>query len=259
MNRRETLMYPDEYRVMFEVEDDYWWYRGLRALLERLLAQYGPGDASHGVILDVGCGTGANLKLMQSYGDAFGVDPSEQAIAFCRARGISQGRVFLASATDLPFPDSQFDLAVSFDVICNLPDDAAAFSEIARVLKPRAPFIVGLPAYQWLWSLHDVAVGHRRRYDARELRKKLSATGFDIERITYANALLMPLIAAVRLVSRRATNGREVHSDLTPLPRIVNAPLSMLFNAEMRAVSRVNLPWGLSVISIARKRQAREQ
>jgi SAM-dependent methyltransferase len=259
MNRQETLMYPDEYRVMFEIEDDYWWYRGLRALLERLLARYAPTDSLRGVMLDVGCGTGANLKLMQSYGNAFGVDASEQAIAFCRARGIPADRAFLASATDLPFPDSQFDLAVSFDVICNLPDDAAAFSEIARVLKPGAPFIVGLPAYQWLWSLHDVAVGHRRRYDAREVRKKISGAGFGVERITYANALLMPVIAAVRLMSRRATNGREVHSDLTPLPRIVNAPLSMLFSTEMRAVSRVNLPWGLSVIAIARKRQARHR
>ncbi len=251
------LMYPDEYRVMFEIEDDYWWYRGLRVLLKGLLAQYGPADPSGAMILDVGCGTGANLQVLRGYGYAIGVDISEQAIAFCRARGIPDSQAFLASADELPFPNSKFDLAVSFDVICNFADDAPAFSEIARVLKPSAPFIVGLPAYQWLWSVHDVAVGHQRRYDSRQLRRKISAAGFEIERVTYANVLLMPLIAAVRLMSRRVKgNGHAVHSDLVPLPRIINASLAALFSSEMRAVSRVNLPYGLSVIAIARKRRS---
>src|SRR5439155_25861317 len=155
------------------------------------------------MLLDVGCGTGANLQVLQGYGHAIGVDISEQAIAFCRARGIPENQAFLASADELPFPNSKFDLAVSFDVICNFADDAPAFREIARVLRPGAPFIVGLPAYQWLWSVHDVAVGHQRRYDSREVRRKMSAAGFEIERVTYANVLLMPLIAAVRLMSRR--------------------------------------------------------
>src|SRR2546430_11297777 len=98
MSRETMLMYPDEYRVMFQIEDDYWWYRGLRVLLKNLLAQYLPGNISRPMILDVGCGTGANLKLLQSYGNAFGVDISEQAIGFCRTRGIPQSRTFLASA-----------------------------------------------------------------------------------------------------------------------------------------------------------------
>jgi SAM-dependent methyltransferase len=251
MSRQTMLMYPDEYRVMFEIEDDYWWYRGLRELIKNLLAQYAPPGSSHPRILDVGCGTGANLKLLQSYGNAIGVDISEQAIGFCRARGIPENQMFLASAMDLPFPESRFDLAVSFEVLCNLQDDVAALREVARVLKPGAPFIVGLPAYQWLWSTHDVAVGHQRRYDARELRKKLSAAGFEIERVTYANAMLFPLIAAVRLLNRQA---KEVHSDLVPLPRMINALLTILFVAEMRTVSRLNLPFGVTLISVARKR-----
>src|SRR5436309_7205316 len=217
MNREAMLMYPDEYRVMFEFEDDYWWYRGLRVLLKRLLAQYGPADQASAMILDVGCGTGGNLRVLQSYGHAIGVDISEQAIAFCRARGIPENQAFLASADELPFANSKFDLAVSFDVICNFADDAPAFSEIARVLKPGAPFIVGLPAYQWLWSVHDVAVGHKRRYNAYDLRQKLSAAGFEMERLSYANTLLLPPIAAVRLLGRRSKgNEQKAHSDLVP-------------------------------------------
>jgi len=246
------LMYPDEYRVMFEIEGDYWWYRGRRELIKNLLARYAPASSSHLRILDVGCGTGANLKLLQSYGHAIGVDISDQAIGFCRARGIPQNRMFLASAMHLPFPDSQFDLAMSFEVLCNVEDDQLALREIARVLKPRARFIVALPAHQWLWSMHDVAVGTTRRYDAQEVRKKLSAAGFEIERVTYANTMLFPLIAAVRLLSRREK--QKVHSDLVPLPRFINTFLTALFVAEMRAVSRVNLPFGVTLIAVARKK-----
>src|SRR5690348_407858 len=115
MNQQTMLMYPDEYRVMFEIEDDYWWYRGLRILLKNLLAQYAPAKSPSTMILDVGCGTGANLKLLESYGEAIGIDISEQAIGFCRARGIPRSRTFLASVLNLPFSNSQFDLAVSFE------------------------------------------------------------------------------------------------------------------------------------------------
>jgi SAM-dependent methyltransferase len=248
----EMLMYPDEYRVMFEIEDQYWWYHGLRTLLQALLARYAPPGAT---ILDAGCGTGANLQLLQTFGRAVGVDLSEQAIAYCRARGIPRDRAFLASLTDLPFPDHFFDLVVSFDVICNIPDDRQAFRECARVLKQGGRFITQLPAYQWLWSTHDVAVGHQRRYDARALRERVAAAGLLIERLTYTNSLLLPLVAVMRLLHRhRLHNGSAVQSDLAiPLPKWINASLSAFTRAEMRMVLHVNSPFGLSVLVVARK------
>ena len=247
------LMHRREYAVMFQVEDNYWWYRGLRTLLQQALGQYAPANAR---ILDAGCGTGANLQLLQSYGDAVGIDISEQAIAFCRARGIPADRAFLASLTDLPFADAFFDLVVSFDVICNIPDDVAAFREIGRVLKPGRRLVTQLPAYQWLWSTHDVAVGHQRRYALRELRAKVNAAGLEIERLTHTNALFLPFIIAGRLARRRSLhNGHAVQSDLaTPLPPLVNGTLGAMAAAEMRVLSRVNFPVGLSVLVVARKR-----
>lgn len=251
----EEMMYPDEYRVMFELENTHWWYRGLRVLLRALLARYAPMDASRAMILDAGCGTGANLQLLQTYGRAIGVDISEQAIAFCRARGISSERAFVASLTALPFPNQLFDLAVSLDVICNIVDDWAAFAEIARVLKVGGCMIVQMPAYQWLWSAHDVAVGHQRRYDTRELRAKIGRAGLEIERVTHANAMSLPFAGVLRLARRRELNdGRAVHSDLMPLPSFVNVSLGALFTVEMHAVARVDLPVGLSVIAVARKK-----
>ncbi|MBI5304960.1 MAG: methyltransferase domain-containing protein [Chloroflexi bacterium] len=253
MNHTDMLMRPEEYRVMFEIEDGYWWYRGLRALLRDLLARYAPPRDAR--ILDAGCGTGANLQMLQEYGCAIGIDISEQALQFCHARGIPRDRAFIASVTDLPFPAQFFDLAVSFDVICNIMDDVGTFTEIGRVLKPGARLIVQLPAYQWLWSAHDVAVGHQRRYTARMTRAKLERAGFRVERVLHVNTLLLPVVMIERLIRRRAlTNGNAVQSDLQMnLPGVVNASLAALYRAEARLAARVDLPFGLSIIAIARR------
>ncbi len=244
-------MHPDEYRVMFETEDNYWWYRGLRTLVQSVLTRYAPREVA---ILDAGCGTGANLQLMQDYGRAIGIDLSAQAIEFCRARGIPNDRAFQASLAELPFCSDLFDLILSFDVICNIPDDAQAFAEIARVLKPGGRLITQLPAYQWLWSTHDVAVGHQRRYSSADLRAKVTRAGLVVERITHTTALLLPISVTNRLVRRGGLANGSVHSDLTtPVPGWLNRILSGIAVAEMQAVSHIDFPVGLSVLVIAVK------
>jgi SAM-dependent methyltransferase len=251
----EMLMRPDEYRVMFEIEDGYWWYRGLRVLLKTLLTRYAPAQPHAAVILDAGCGTGANLRMLQTYGRAIGVDIAVEAIAFCGARGVPRDRALVASVTDLPFRHQLFDLAVSFDVICNIPDDVGAFGEVARALKPGGYCIVGLPAYQWLWSMHDVAVGHQRRYSARDVRAKLARAGLRVVRVTHTNALLLPLVIVQRLLRRRELErGGAIESDLQmDLPRWANAVLSVVYRAEINLATCLDIPFGLSVIAVARK------
>jgi SAM-dependent methyltransferase len=246
-------MYSGEYRVMFEVEDKYWWYRGLRVLLHLLLEHYPPQP--NGMILDVGCGTGANLMVLANYGHAIGVDISEKALAFTNMRGIPKQSLYVASATALPFLPATFDLVTSFDVICNIPDDLQAFSEIARVLKPGGRTIIQLPAYQRLYGEHDVAVGALRRYDKRVLSGKLNSVGLKIERLMHTNCIMMPIVACVRLINRPALiDGSSARSDLQiHLPRPINSVLSAYYRAEMRLAARVNLPFGLSVVAVAKK------
>src|ERR1700682_490433 len=190
-------MLPREYRVMFEIEEEYWWYRGLRVLVNQLLARYTAPDGSTR-ILDAGCGTGKNLQMFLERGDARGVDIAQEAIQFCRMRGIPPDRAIVASLLVLPFPQNYFEVAFSFDVICNIQDDVAAFAEIRRTLKPAGRMVVLLPAYRWLWSAHDVAVGHKHRYTRADLSEKIVRAGFEIEQLTYLNTALFPLIALMR-------------------------------------------------------------
>lgn len=246
-------MLAREYRVMFEIEEDYWWYRGLRVLLEELLAQYAAQNGAPR-ILDAGCGTGKNLQLLAQHGEAWGVDIAEEAIQFCRMRGIRDERALVASLLELPFRDTFFDIAFSFDVICNIQHDVAALREIRRTLKPNGRLIVQLPAYRFLWSAHDVAVGHKHRYTARDLRAKIEGAGMRVETITYLNMLLFPLIAMLRFVRRQAvaSDGRA-RSDLTPLPHALNQVLTRVFTAEMRAAARWHFPYGISLLAVARR------
>lgn len=244
-------MLPREYRVMFEIEHEYWWYRGLRALVDELLTRYAAPDRS-ATILDAGCGTGKNLEMFLARGNAWGIDIAQEAIQFCRMRGIPADRALVASLLELPFPDQFFELAFSFDVICNIQNDTAAFAEIRRALKPNGVLIAQLPAYQWLWSAHDVAVGHKYRYTARDLTEKIERAGLRVERITYLNTLLFPLIALMRF-ARRPAAGDGAESDLTPLPHVLNGGLSRLFRAEMRYAATRNLPYGISLLVIARR------
>ena len=245
-------MRPREYRVMYEIEENYWWYRGLRALLLELLASYVPVD-SRPRILDAGCGTGGNLQVLLRYGDAIGVDIAEEAIHFCRARGIPPERSFVASLLELPFPDNYFELTLSFDVICNIANDVSAFEEIKRVIKPGGRAIMQLPAYRFLWSAHDVAVGHKHRYTARDLSRKIEGAGLVVERMTYLNAILFPIEVLARLWRRRESVNGNPHSDLSPLPRVLNSGLARIFETEMRAAPHVRIPYGLSLLVVARK------
>ncbi len=245
-------MLPREYGVMFEIEEEYWWYQGLRALVQELLKEYAAPDKS-AKILDAGCGTGKNLQLFLERGDAHGVDIAEAAIQFCRKRGIPADRALVASLLELPFPDQFFDLAFSFDVICNIQEDVAAFAEIRRALKPNGRMIVQLPAYRFLWSAHDVAVSHKYRYTAKDLRAKIVQAGFRIETLTYLNMALFPFIALMRFARRTKPGASHADSDLTPLPRPVNSALTRVFSAEMRRAPHARFPFGISLLAVARR------
>lgn len=237
---------------MFDLEEHLWWFEGMRAVTASLL---GPAliENKDRRLLDLGCGTGYSLAWLRDQfkiAEVYGIDVSQHAAAFWRERGLST--VALASADKLPFGECEFDLATCFDVIYQLNDEraSAAVSEMHRVLKPGALLFIREPAYQWMRGGHDVAVGTRRRYTLKDLRRLLRAHGFKLRRCTYANTLLFWAAAPHRLLSKLRGSSQ---SDVKPVPRWLNNLLGATLKLEARLLGRVAFPFGLSVIILAEK------
>jgi SAM-dependent methyltransferase len=243
---------PEEYARMFEAEETQWWYAGMRAISLALLAPVLPTRPEGVRILDAGCGTGNNLLHLSRFGRTVGVDLSDDALRFCRTRGVAAAK---ASLLSLPFPDASFDCVTSFDVLYHrwITDDRAAVAELARVLRPGGVLLVRVPALRALWGAHDEAVLSRHRYTRGEVKTLLAGAGLEVLRASYGNSLLFPLVAARRTLDR--ITGRH-GSDVSFLP----APLERLFRGllevEARLVRRVSFPVGASVFALARRPSA---
>ncbi|HEV2477215.1 MAG TPA: class I SAM-dependent methyltransferase [Candidatus Dormibacteraeota bacterium] len=235
------------------MEDIHWWFVARRRIFLSLLDEYlKGGSASPPRILDVGCGTGTMLTYLARYGTAEGIDMDEDAIQYCHERGLT--RVSQAGAERLPFADGTFGLVTALDVIEHIDDDRAALREVLRVLSPGGSFLVAVPAYRFLWGRQDDINLHKRRYVARELRERLTTTGFEVVRLSYINAVLFPAIAAVRLVRHLIPKPERVQSDFSfPAPRPLNFLLGHVFGAERFMVRQFDLPFGVSIMALARK------
>lgn len=233
-----------------EVEEQHWWYRGRRQVIAQALSclQLPPGIE----ILDAGCGSGRNMVDLSRLGSVTGIELSEASVEVARSRGV--GHVVQGSVTELPFDDDSFDLAVCLDVIEHLDDDAAALRELRRVIRSGGTLLVTVPAYQWLWSEHDVVNHHRRRYTRRTLADAVHRAGWDIESMTYFNSLLLPAAAAYRSFSRLVHRRREQpESDLGRTPGQLNAVLERPLHWEARMIGRGRrIPAGLSLLAILR-------
>ena len=239
-----------EYEVMFQVEDHHWWYLGMEQITCGLLDQT-VGRGRDLRVLDAGCGTGAVMRYLAPYGRVVGFDFSAEALRFSQQRG--HARLAQASVVSLPFADNEFDLIVSFDVICEIGvDDGQALREFARVLTPGGRLLLRLPAFHWMSGQHDRAVHLAHRYARREIKHKLQQAGLTPEKTSYANMFLFPIVAAKRW-SERFRVGRQTGSDLTLDPGPLNGALRGILSAEAPLVRSIGLPFGLTVVTLARK------
>jgi len=240
----------EEYRRMFEAEERQWWYAGMRSIALALLDGALDGAAASGRrFLDAGCGTGNNLLHLEERGRAVGIDLSEDALRFCRTRGVAAVR---GSVLELPFGGGAFDGVTSFDVIYHqwVKDDRAAVAEMARVLKPGGLLLVRVPAFKVLWGAHDEVVHSRHRYTRGELVALFDACGLQVLRTTYCNFFLFPLLVARRTLDR--ATGRH-GSDVQFLPAPLERAFRGLLEIEARLVRLLPLPFGTSVVVLGRK------
>ena len=239
-----------EYTTMFELEDRHWWYVGLRQLLLSLWAREVRAECP--AVLDVGCGTGANLIALNDLAaKPVGIDFAPQAVRFCRTRGLS--RTAVASALMIPFGAESFDVVVSCDVLCHssIRDKSVALREMHRVLRTGGLVFLNLPAYQWLFSSHDEAYQQDRRFTRAAVLKLLRANGFEPVTATYWNSFLFPAAAVARLWRNlRNPEGSDLQTGSAQ-------SASRLFGAMLRGerafIRRFPLPFGLSVFAVGRK------
>jgi ubiquinone/menaquinone biosynthesis C-methylase UbiE len=244
-------MEPIAYKELYEQEETHWWYRGMRAISAALLRRYaGKTDGSR--FLDAGCGTGGTLQALGQNKQAIGLDFSSIALGYARKRRLPY--LLLASTTDIPLASESLQLVTSFDVLYHrgVQDDETALREMYRVLSPGGWLLVRVPAFNALESHHDRVVHTRHRYRTAEMREKLRSAGFSVSKVSYANTLLFPPIALKRIWDQFFPPS-HVSSDVqTPNP-IVNALLTGLLYVEAWLLRFVDLPWGVSVVALARK------
>jgi SAM-dependent methyltransferase len=206
-------------------------------------------DVERPRILDVGCGTGANLELLGRFGEAEGVDVSEEALAFCRARGLE--RVRHGAAEKLPYEDGAFDLVTALDVVEHLDDDVAGLREMRRVLRKGGRALLFVPAFMFLWGVQDDVSNHRRRYTLSGLRRVVQEAGFEVERATYANISFFAPILAGRLLMR-ATGLRPASENNINIGAL-NGLLGRVLGAESSLLRHLNFPFGVSALCVARR------
>ncbi|MDQ2976957.1 MAG: class I SAM-dependent methyltransferase [Acidobacteriota bacterium] len=258
-------MQQHTYAIMRRVEENHWWYAGrrqiIRSFLEPLYRNPGEregedGDGSQTTeqspalnILDVGCGTGANLEMLSQFGEAEGVDISAEALSFCRARGLTN--VKQGEAEQLPYADNTFDLVTGLDVVEHLDNDLAGLQEMRRVLRRGGHALLFVPAFMFLWGVQDDVSHHRRRYTRAGLKRVVREAGFEIERATYVNLTFFAPILLGRLLMRAVRFRPESENNLTI--GFLNGMLGKVLSAERWPLRHLNFPFGVSIICVARR------
>ena len=234
------------YDRMAELDEVHWWYTARRRILASLIERVvrPPADAR---ILEVGCGTGHNLKMLRQFGavDGIEIDAAARAIAEKRlGHSISSAR--LPELTGIK--RGRYDLVAALDVVEHIDDDRGTIDALASCLKPGGKLLVTVPAHQWMWSAHDELNHHKRRYSKPGLRRLIEDSPLRLERIGYFNCLLFPLAVGARFAAK--LTGRGGSDDALP-PKPVNYVFERVFAAERRLVGAVPLPPGLSLFAVA--------
>ena len=238
---------------MYDIESTYWWFRGKHFLIEMFLSDHLDDDRSNKT-LDIGAGTGSTLELLRRYGTAYGVEFSTVAIHLLKQRGLNS-LVQSDAEESIPFKNDTFSTVTCLDVLEHLENDSGLLTEMVRVCKPGGIILVTVPAMPFLWSRHDKALHHKRRYTEKQLLNRIAPLNCTVKRSSYYNAFLFLPIALVRTFKSFMTTGeRKAESDFfMPLPKWLNGMLHFLFVAELKCLRIVSIPFGLSIVTVIQK------
>jgi len=239
----------DEYKTLHGFEDFYWWHVGRREVVKDVLGRILKQKKNS--ILEIGCGTGGNGKTLSKFGEVIGIDSSEEAVRFCEGKGFRE--VVLGRGEQTSFPSEHFDLVIALDVFEHMENDEAAFRESLRILKKGGYLFLTVPAYQFLWSEHDDALDHKRRYTVSQLRSKIQIAGFEIVKLSYLVTFLFLPIVLYRLGKELLGQRDKKRTSYVIVPAWINNFFVVLLRFESSMLKYIDFPFGTSIICIARK------
>lgn len=240
-------MNPAAYLEMADTEAKHWWFIGRRAILSSLIKKLDLPQNSK--ILEVGCGTGGNLRMLATFGEvsALEMDATAREIASNKTNNLFDIRNGYCPG-QIPFHDQRFDLICIFDVLEHIEQDTETLISLKQLLKKNGRILLTVPAYQWLYGPHDEFLHHKRRYTAKQLREKIASTDLQNLKISYFNTILFPLAAVVRLkdklIGNHSTTGSSIPTSL------INKFFTTVFSAERFLLDRFNLPFGVSLLCV---------
>ncbi len=248
----EEIMNFREYGEMERRERNYWWHVGRLRIIEKECRRQTKSKRAPLKILNIGCGTGGTIRMLEQFGTVYNVDVSDEALRLMKKNGFKN--LYKVDGIDLPFEKNSFDLVAAFDVLEHIEDDQAALKEWYRVLKRGGKVMITVPAYSWLWSGHDVSLHHFRRYTTGRLREKLKNAKFSINKATYAIAFSLPLVAGFRLLHKMRGAAMDSETSYVDLRAPVNTLFTKMLFAEASLHGITRLPAGTSVMTVGEKK-----
>ncbi len=255
INPASLYLGPDEYGFMFEMENSHWWFLSRNRLVTHLVESLSPHFAR---ILDAGSGTGVNLTWLSKFGSAFGMDISPQAIEFCRRRSLK--KLVRGSLDKACFKAETFDLVTCLDVLEHTVDPLRTLIELKNILRQNGRMVLTVPAFKFLWSQHDEALSHRRRYGKKDLQLELRQAGLRAEKMGYFFFASFFVVAPIRIIRKLLAPNLVSRSDTTTLPpQLLNIFLIKLFSWELRVLNRFSLPFGTTLYAVVSKVSAEPQ
>lgn len=240
-----------EYTRMAEREKTYWWHLGRLRIIETYIRLVSRSNKDK--LLNVGCGTGGTIDMLEQYGTVDNVDISDDAINFMKQNGYKN--ITKVKDNKLPYKDGTYDIVGAFDVLEHIDNQVGALKEWSRVLKKNGAIILTVPAYQWLWSDHDVSLHHKRRYTTSRVAKAAKVAGLKLEKKSYAIVFSLPLVAGFRFINKVLGHKTDSETSYVDVPDWVNKSFTKILYGEAWLHKYIQFWAGTSVVAILRKKK----
>ena len=248
MNQLKMQKNRTFYDVESKVESFHWWFVVRRKLLRSILSSVkAPKNC---VALEVGCGTGANLRTLRSAG-LYGIGLDQSVYALTLVKSKENFPLLVGDLNEMPIKTKSVGVIIAMDIFEHLEDDTHGINESYRVLKEDGLLILTVPAIRFLWGIQDRVTGHKRRYTRKEIVNRLKESNFDILKSSYFNFFLFfPILFARRMIhflDLKIESENEVNSPM------LNLLLKTIFSLEIYVLKYFSFPFGVSIFCIARK------